>query len=105
MSDFFQTPPSLNNQYDDDLVLKNYLEWKLPATMLSQIQPELQRLGQRVIEEIYQLGQEAEAYPPKHVAYDPWGKRIDHIEVHTAWNSLVHSIWFSMRLNCSVKMN
>ncbi|MFJ1268267.1 acyl-CoA dehydrogenase family protein [Legionella lytica] len=88
MSDFFQTPPSLNNQYDDDLVLKYYLEWKLPAIMLSEIQPELQSLGQRVIEEICHLGQEAEAYPPKHVPYDPWGKRIDHIEVHAAWNAL-----------------
>jgi alkylation response protein AidB-like acyl-CoA dehydrogenase len=88
MNDFFQTPPSLNNQYDNDLVLKNYLEWKLPATMLSEIQPDLQHLGQRVIEEIYQLGQEAEAYPPKHVPYTPWGKRIDHIEVHAAWNEL-----------------
>lgn len=90
MNDFFQTPPSLNNQYDNDLVLKNYLEWKLPATMLSEIQPDLQHLGQRVIEEIYQLGQEAEAYPPKHVPYTPWGKRIDHIEVHAAWNELDH---------------
>lgn len=88
MSDFFQSPPSLNNQYDDDVLLKNYLEWKLPTTMLSEIQPELQHLGQRVIGEIYQLGQEAEANPPKHVPYNPWGKRIDHIEVHAAWNAL-----------------
>ncbi len=88
MNDFFQTPPSLTNQYDDDLVLKNYLEWKLPASILNEIQPDLQHLGQRVIEDIYKLGQEAEAFPPKHVPYDPWGKRIDHIEVHAAWNAL-----------------
>ncbi|WP_454781830.1 acyl-CoA dehydrogenase family protein [Legionella sp. WA2022007384] len=88
MSDFFQTPPLLGNQYDEDRVLKTYLEWKLPSSMLTEIQPELYRLGQRVIEEIYKLGQEAEAFPPKHVPYDPWGKRIDHIEVCQAWKEL-----------------
>ncbi|KTD40479.1 acyl-CoA dehydrogenase family protein [Legionella parisiensis] len=88
MSDFFQTPPRLGNQYDEDRVLKTYLEWKLPSPMLTQIQPELHRLGQRVIEDIYKIGQEAEAFPPQHVPYDPWGKRIDHIEVSQAWKEL-----------------
>lgn len=88
MSDFFQSPPSLHNQYEDDQVLKNYLAWKLPASMLSEIQPEIQHLGQRVIADIYHLGQLAEAHPPKHIPYDPWGKRIDHIEVHAAWQAL-----------------
>ncbi|QMT60919.1 acyl-CoA dehydrogenase family protein [Legionella sp. PC997] len=88
MNDFFQTPPRLGNQYDADRVLKTYLEWKLPTSMLTEIQPELYRLGQRVIEDIYKLGQEAEAFPPKHVPYDPWGKRIDHIEVSQAWKEL-----------------
>lgn len=88
MSDFFQTPPRLGNQYDEDRVLKTYLEWKLPSSMLTQIQPELHHLGQRVIEDIYKLGQEAEAFPPRHVPYDPWGKRIDHIEVSQAWKEL-----------------
>ncbi|MCW8397989.1 acyl-CoA dehydrogenase family protein [Legionella sp. PATHC038] len=88
MSDFFQTPPRLGNQYDEDRVLKTYLEWKLPPSMLTEIQPELHHLGQRVIEDIYQFGQEAEAYPPRHIPYDPWGKRIDHIEVSQAWKEL-----------------
>lgn len=88
MNDFFQTPPSLGNQYDDDRILKTYLAWKLPTAMLREIEPELRHLGQRVIEDIHQLGQEAEASPPKHVPYDPWGKRIDQIEVPAAWNEL-----------------
>lgn len=88
MSAFFQTPPHLGNQYDEDRVLKTYLEWKLPSSMLTEIQPELHHLGQRVIEDIYKLGQEAEAFPPRHVPYDPWGKRIDRIEVSQAWKEL-----------------
>lgn len=88
MNDFFQIPPNLGNQYDEDRVLRSYLEWKLPAGMLTEIQPGLHRLGQRVVDDIYQLGQDAELSPPKHVPYDPWGKRIDHIEVSAAWKAL-----------------
>lgn len=88
MSDFFQTAPSLGNQYDEDRVLKTYLAWKLPAAMLHELEPELHHLGQRVIEDIQQLGQEAEASPPQHIPYDPWGKRIDQIKVSPAWTAL-----------------
>lgn len=88
MSDFFQTPPQLGNQYSEDRVLKTYLEWKLPSSMLAEIKPELHYLGQRVVEDILKLGQEAEACPPKHIPYDPWGKRIDRIEVSPAWKAL-----------------
>lgn len=88
MSDFFQTPPNLGNQYDEDRVLKTYLAWKLPAAMLHKLEPELRHLGQRVIEDIQRLGQEAEASPPQHVPYDPWGKRIDQIKVPAAWTAL-----------------
>lgn len=88
MSDFFQPPPNLGNQYDEDRVLKTYLAWKLPAAMLHKLEPELRHLGQRVIEDIQRLGQEAEASPPQHVPYDPWGKRIDQIKVSAAWTAL-----------------
>lgn len=88
MHDFFQTPPDLGNQFEQDRVLSAYLEWRLPAAMLKEIQPELHQLGQRVVEDIYRLGQSAEASPPVHVPYDPWGKRIDHIEVCSAWKEL-----------------
>lgn len=88
MSDFFQTPPSLGNQYEEDRVLRSYLEWKLPPTVFNEIQPELHRMGQRVITDIYQLGRAAESAPPKHIPYDPWGNRIDKIEVSNAWKAL-----------------
>ena len=88
MSEFFQIPPALGNQYDDDRVLKSYLEWKLPHPVFMELQPELRQLGERVITDIYQLGLMAEADPPRHIPYDPWGKRIDHIEVSQAWREL-----------------
>lgn len=88
MDDFFQNPPQLGNQYDEDRVLKKYLQWKLPADILTSIEPGLQRLGQRAVTDIYHLGQEAEAMPPQHIPYDPWGRRIDHIKVSPAWQAL-----------------
>lgn len=88
MNDFFQTPPGLGNQYDEDRVLQAYLEWKLPSTVLNDIQPDLHKMGQRVSDDIYRLGQAAEATPPRHIPYDPWGKRIDNIEVSPAWEEL-----------------
>ncbi|MCL9684001.1 acyl-CoA dehydrogenase family protein [Legionella maioricensis] len=88
MSEFFQIPPKLGNQYDEDRVLKSYLEWKLPRHVLNEIQPELRRMGLRAITDIYHLGQAAEAEPPRHIPYDPWGRRIDLIEVSSAWKEL-----------------
>lgn len=88
MDDFFQTSPGLGNQYDDDHLLKQYLAWKLPASMLVEIEPGLKKLGQKVVEEIFKLGKDAEACPPIHIPYEPWGKRIDHIKVAPAWKEL-----------------
>jgi putative acyl-CoA dehydrogenase len=88
MRDFYQIPPSLNNQYDNDQVLRAYLRWKLPPKLLSDIEPDLTNLGTRVIADIYKLGQEAEAFPPQHIPYDAWGRRIDHIQTSEAWQAL-----------------
>lgn len=88
MSDFFQRPPALGNQFDDDRVLRTYLEWKLPQNLLKEWEPDLRRMGLRAVTDIYQLGLEAELTPPRHIPYDPWGRRIDHIEVSSAWKTL-----------------
>lgn len=88
MSDFIQDGPSLKNQYSDDTLLRTYLQRVLPEEMLKEIEPGLEKLGQRAIEEILRLGNAAEAQQPKHVPYDPWGQRIDHIEVSDAWQQL-----------------
>lgn len=88
MSEFFQAPPKLGNQYDDDRALRSYLEWKLPQDMLADIKSDLHQMGERTITDIYQLGQAAESTSPQHIPYDPWGKRIDEIKVSTGWIEL-----------------
>ena len=88
MSEFFQDPPRLGNQYDDDALLRAYLRWRLPANMLAEIEPDLRRLGHRAATDILALGESAEASPPRHVPYDAWGNRVDRIETSDAWREL-----------------
>jgi alkylation response protein AidB-like acyl-CoA dehydrogenase len=88
MSDFFQDPPRLGNQYDDDALLRAYLRWRLPATMLAEIEPSLRRLGNRAATDILALGEAAESSPPVHVPFDAWGRRVDRIETSDAWREL-----------------
>lgn len=86
--DFYQLPPSLDNQYSDDHILQAVLKRLLPPSTFAEIEPELRRFGEKVVKEMEPLAQEAEANPPVHVPYDPWGKRIDHIKVTKAWDRL-----------------
>ena len=88
MSDFFQSPPTLANQYDDDRVLRSWLHRVLPREMLAEVEPELHRLGRRAAADILALGEAAEAEPPRHVPYDPWGRRVDRINTSAAWQEL-----------------
>ncbi|HET7612645.1 MAG TPA: acyl-CoA dehydrogenase family protein [Gemmatimonadaceae bacterium] len=88
MSEFFQDGPTLGNQYDDDRVLRSYLRRKLPAAVLADVEPSLRRLGERAATDILEIGDAAEREPPRHVPYDPWGRRIDRIETSDAWRQL-----------------
>lgn len=88
MSEFFQDAPSLGNQFDEDPLLRGYLRWRLPAGICDEIEPDLHRLGQRVVTDIAALGETAEASPPRHVPYDAWGRRVDRIDTSDAWREL-----------------
>jgi alkylation response protein AidB-like acyl-CoA dehydrogenase len=52
------------------------------------VEPELLRLGARAVGDILSLGEAAEAEPPRHVPYDPWGRRVDRIDTSDAWHEL-----------------
>jgi alkylation response protein AidB-like acyl-CoA dehydrogenase len=86
--EFFQDGPRLGNQYDDDGVLRAYLKRRLPSAVLAGIEPDLRAMGGRAAGDLLELARAAEAQPPRHVPYDPWGRRVDRIEVSPAWNEL-----------------
>ena len=91
MKGFIQAGPQLSNQFSSDKLLCNYIKFRIPQTICAEITADLMRFGDRVVGEIWQLSQQAEKNPPQHVAYDPWGNRIDLIETHPAWQQL-HNI-------------
>jgi putative acyl-CoA dehydrogenase len=88
MPEFYQTAPTLGNQYTDDPALREYLAWKLPGSVLAGIEPSLLRLGARTVLDVLAAGDDAEARPPRHVPYDAWGRRIDRIDVADGWHIL-----------------
>ena len=88
MASFFQDGPQLGNQFDDDRALRDGLRRLLPGEVLAEIEPDLRSMGARTVSEIAALGNTAEAQPPKLVQFDPWGRRIDQIEVSPAWTAL-----------------
>ena len=85
---FYQEPPRLDNQFQSDRLLRNWLLWRLPKDVTDASWSRLDRLGRRAVEDLLNLGRDAEAHPPRHVPYDAWGRRIDEIEVHDAWKRL-----------------
>ncbi|HET6724946.1 MAG TPA: acyl-CoA dehydrogenase family protein [Gammaproteobacteria bacterium] len=89
MDDFFQRPPKLGNQYESDALLRCWLTRILPAELLMQIEPGLRRLGARAAGDMLTMAADAEANPPRHVPYDPWGRRIDSIGTSRGWRDLL----------------
>lgn len=85
---FFQEGPHLKNSFESDDLLRHFLRWRMPAEILGEIETGLSAFGERVTSDILRLGDAAETHPPRLVPYDPWGRRIDEIEVHEAWEKL-----------------
>lgn len=89
--EFFQDGPRLGNQWDGDVVLRRTLERLTPPEIHADLVSGLPALGERATREIARLGDRAEARPPRLVAFNPWGRRVDRIEVSPGWRRL-HAI-------------
>ena len=85
---FIQDGPQLGNTYEDDALLKSFLRMRLSKPAYAEIAPELAKFGARCSSEFLQLAAQAESEPPRHVPYDAWGRRVDRIEVSSAWERL-----------------
>lgn len=89
MTDFVQEAPSPTNRFRTDRTLRLTLERLLPREVFTEASPALDRMGERTAQEIPDLANRAEANPPKLTTYDPWGTRIDRIDVDPAFDRLV----------------
>jgi alkylation response protein AidB-like acyl-CoA dehydrogenase len=75
----------LDNQFDDDRVLRRYLDRVLPEEVRSAITPDLQALGDLAGNEFYDLQLQDRENEPSLTRYGPQGDRIDHIELTDTW--------------------
>ncbi len=82
---FFQDPPQLGNQYDDDALLREYLERALPHEVSSELSEELRHLGQ-IGADMYLESLADRLNEPRLVQWDAWGNRIDRIELTPVWD-------------------
>ncbi len=85
---FFQDAPALGNQYDTDRTLRSYLARALPPEMLRAIEPELRHAGELAGGELYRDGLEQRERVPVLTQWDPWGRRIDAIDVTPLWKKM-----------------
>ena len=88
MKSFYQDPPQLGNQFENDVDLRSLLERLLPSEAMQEIWPDLMALGDRVTDDLLELAQQAEREEPVLEQFDAWGRRIDHIRVSGAWLEL-----------------
>jgi alkylation response protein AidB-like acyl-CoA dehydrogenase len=82
---FFQEPPRLGNQYDDDALLQSYLARTLPEELRRSLTDELRDLGDLGGNYFYQFQLRDRLNEPELTQWDAWGHRVDHIEVSPLW--------------------
>jgi hypothetical protein len=75
----------LDNQFDDDRVLRRYLERVLPESVRSAVTPDLRALGDLAGNELYDLQLQDRENQPSLTRFGPQGERIDHVELTDLW--------------------
>jgi alkylation response protein AidB-like acyl-CoA dehydrogenase len=82
---FIQAPPAIGNTYESDLLLRTFLEVRLPAEVFREIEPSLREMGAVSGGPLHELLREDEASVPVLTSWDPWGRRIDRIDLTRLW--------------------
>ena len=82
---FFQAPPTLGNQFDDDRVLSQVLTRMVPSSDRASLFEELRAMGELAGGELWELQQRDRASEPVLTQWDPWGNRVDTIELTELW--------------------
>jgi len=85
---FIQAPPELANPYLTDRVLQSCLRRALPHSLFEHFHEEANELGQVVADELYPQQLAERLVEPRHIPFDPWGRRIDLIELTPLWQRM-----------------
>ncbi|HJT99486.1 MAG TPA: acyl-CoA dehydrogenase family protein [Rhodanobacteraceae bacterium] len=82
--DFIQAAPALTNTYVDDRTLRAYLDATLPPDMRASTEPDLEALGAHAAD-AWHVARSRSPTEPVLTQWDPWGERIDRIEITPVW--------------------
>ncbi|HET8540844.1 MAG TPA: acyl-CoA dehydrogenase family protein [Anaeromyxobacter sp.] len=82
---FFQDPPRLGDTYAADPLLREHLARTLSPATLAEIEPELAHLGALAGGPLQELQAADRLSEPRLVQWDPWGRRVDRIELTPLW--------------------
>ena len=82
---FIQDPPRLGNTFASDRLLASFLARSFDGAERAAVTEELHALGGLAGGHFYQLSLADRGNEPVHTPWDPWGNRIDHIEVSPLW--------------------
>ena len=82
---FFQDPPRLGNQYDDDALLREYLARVLEPDALRAQEAEYRELGELGGRALHEAMIADRLNEPVLTQWDAWGNRVDAIEVSPLW--------------------
>lgn len=87
---FIQEGPRIDYEnFDKDKLITNTLKWLVSGKDTRQdIKNDLLRFYTEVLPLAHKWSEQAEAHPPRHIPYSPWGEKIDEIETHEAWKKL-----------------
>lgn len=86
--DFYQQGPELQNTFESDPFLKKWFESKLSTEQKKTVFEHLQNCGQKAVTTWLEASHEAERTEPVLIQYDPWGRRIDEIQLSAGWKFL-----------------
>jgi len=86
---FFQDPPIVLNQLDDDVALQRSLKLFLPDSLRHEVTPELHRFGDKILsKQVMTLVADAEKNLPYLKTFSTWGKRQDELITSEGWRKL-----------------
>ena len=89
--DFYQRPPTIGNQYDEDPFLRECLANAIPARdALRDVEADLRQFGHQVATNVLAWHYEAERHPPYLEHFDAWGNRVDTLHTCNAWKQMKH---------------
>ena len=82
---FVQTAPRLDNLYLSDRLLCGLMRRKLPPDLYAQLEPEFIELGALAAGPLAERQRVDRANEPVLTQWDPWGNRVDSIELSPLW--------------------